>query len=117
MFLPNYIWAGVATLPAAMFQRMGRRIREARELGSYELIERLGEGGMGEVWRGRHRLLARDAAIKLVRQSMLGASESSAHRSIAPLRARGPGHGAPSARSTPSGSSTSARPTTAASTT
>ena len=79
MFLPNFIWACVATLPAAMFQRMGRRIREARELGSYELIERLGEGGMGEVWRGRHRLLARDAAIKLVRQSMLGASESSAH--------------------------------------
>ncbi len=79
MFLPNFIWACVATLPAAMFHRMGRRIREARELGSYELIERLGEGGMGEVWRGRHRLLARDAAIKLVRQSMLGASESAAH--------------------------------------
>ena len=82
MFLPNFIWAGVATLPAAMFQRMGRRIREARELGSYELIERLGEGGMGEVWRGRHRLLARDAAIKLVRQSMLGASESAAHNQL-----------------------------------
>ena len=31
------------------------------------LIERLGAGGMGEVWRAEHRLLARSAAIKLVR--------------------------------------------------
>ena len=45
MYLPNFIWACVATLPAAMFQRMGRRIREARELGSYELIERLARAG------------------------------------------------------------------------
>jgi serine/threonine protein kinase len=41
-------------------------------LGSYQLIERIGEGGMGEVWVGRHRLLARQAAIKLVRRDRLG---------------------------------------------
>ncbi len=63
-----------------MFQRMGRRLREARDLGSYELEERLGEGGMGEVWRARHRLLARPAAIKLVRPAMLGADDASATR-------------------------------------
>ncbi|HEY3253116.1 MAG TPA: serine/threonine protein kinase, partial [Polyangiaceae bacterium] len=40
--------------------------RKVTELGSYELIECLGKGGMGEVWRARHRLLARDAAIKLI---------------------------------------------------
>src|SRR5688500_18847761 len=61
-------------MPSIMFQRIGRRLREARELGSYELIEQLGRGGMGEVWRARHRLLARDAAIKLVRPALLGAS-------------------------------------------
>lgn len=82
MAMPNYSCAIAAIMPSMMYQRMGRRIREARELGSYELIERLGEGGMGEVWRGRHRLLARDAAIKLVRQSMLGASESAAHHQL-----------------------------------
>lgn len=38
-----------------------------RELGSYRLVAKLGSGGMGEVWRAEHRLLARSAAIKLIR--------------------------------------------------
>jgi len=43
----------------------------ARELGSYKLVARLGAGGMGEVWRAEHRLLARSAAIKLIRPEAL----------------------------------------------
>jgi serine/threonine protein kinase len=43
----------------------------AKELGSYRLVERLGQGGMGEVWRAEHRLLARQAAIKVVRPEAL----------------------------------------------
>ncbi|NUP09036.1 MAG: serine/threonine protein kinase [Polyangiaceae bacterium] len=39
----------------------------AKELGSYRLVARLAQGGMGEVWRAEHRLLARPAAIKLIR--------------------------------------------------
>jgi eukaryotic-like serine/threonine-protein kinase len=35
-------------------------------------VERLGQGGMGEVWRAEHRLLVRPAAIKLVRHEKLG---------------------------------------------
>jgi len=37
-----------------------------QELGSYRLLEMLGKGGMGEVWRAEHRLLARQAAVKLI---------------------------------------------------
>ncbi len=39
VYLPNFIWAIVATMPSAMFQRLGRQLRQARALGSYELIE------------------------------------------------------------------------------
>jgi hypothetical protein len=36
-------------------------------VGSYRLVSHLGSGGMGEVWLARHRLLARPAAVKLIR--------------------------------------------------
>jgi serine/threonine-protein kinase len=71
MFYPNYVCAVLAVVPARLLYRLGRQIREARALGSYELVEPLGEGGMGEVWRARHRLLARNAAIKLIRPGLL----------------------------------------------
>ena len=82
LYLPNFIWAVVATLPSAMFQRMGRQLKQARALGSYELIEQLGAGGMGSVWRARHRLLAREAAVKLVRPESLGDTESAAQSQL-----------------------------------
>ena len=49
-------------------------VRQAREMGSYQLVERLGAGGMGEVWRAEHRMLVRPAAIKLIRPEVLGAT-------------------------------------------
>jgi serine/threonine-protein kinase len=69
-------------MSSAMFHRMGRQIKEARELGSYELVEQLGAGGMGSVWRARHHLLARDAAVKLVRPEALGETESEAQAQL-----------------------------------
>ena len=44
-------------------------------VGSYSLIERLGSGGMGDVWLARHQLLARPAAVKIVRETALGGGE------------------------------------------
>jgi serine/threonine-protein kinase len=45
---------------------------KGHDMGSYHLEELLGRGGMGEVWRASHRLLARSAAIKLIRPDSFG---------------------------------------------
>jgi tRNA A-37 threonylcarbamoyl transferase component Bud32 len=74
LFTPNYVCAVVAAWPAYMLQCVGRQLREAQEIGSYQLLEPLAGGGMGEVWRAKHRFLARPAAIKIVRPELLGAS-------------------------------------------
>jgi eukaryotic-like serine/threonine-protein kinase len=71
-FLENYIAVGLALVSAGIVRRLGASVEKAREMGSYELLERLDHGGMGEVWRARHRMLARPAAIKLIRPELLG---------------------------------------------
>ena len=62
----------LAYMSARVVYGLGREVAKARELGSYRLEEKLGQGGMGEVWRARHRMLARPAAIKLIRRSPAG---------------------------------------------
>ncbi|HEY1548596.1 MAG TPA: serine/threonine protein kinase [Kofleriaceae bacterium] len=68
-----FAWNLVHMRKAVGAAREQARAAEARatELGSYRLVGRLGIGGMGEVWRAEHRLLARQAAIKLVRPESL----------------------------------------------
>ena len=39
---------------------------ESRILGAYRLEERIGKGGMGEVYRARHLRLGREAAVKIL---------------------------------------------------
>ena len=82
LFMPNYACAVVAILPSHVLHRIGRRLRQAQEMGSYHLVELLGRGGMGEVWRAEHRLLARGAAIKLVRPELLGAGNEAEARTM-----------------------------------
>jgi serine/threonine-protein kinase len=62
----------MAYVGARVVYTLGKEVSRARELGSYRLVQRLGVGGMGEVWKADHRLLARPAAIKLIRASRDG---------------------------------------------
>jgi eukaryotic-like serine/threonine-protein kinase len=71
-YLPNYICAVIAVIPSKIMVHLGRHVQRARELGSYRLVELIGRGGMGEVWRATHRMLARPAAIKLIKPEILG---------------------------------------------
>jgi len=43
----------------------------ADDIGGYRLVSRIGEGGMGEVWKATHKLLAREAAVKLIRPEVV----------------------------------------------
>lgn len=44
-------------------------------LGAYRLVQRIGRGGMGEVWLGRHLKLGREAAIKVLPASLAGEAD------------------------------------------
>ena len=71
MHIPDVLAVAVATLISTVITRLGREVRDARELGSYRLGALLGRGGMGEVYVAHHRMLARPAAIKLIRPEKL----------------------------------------------
>src|SRR5688572_19459550 len=79
MTLNTVLWSVLGTTLATIISRvtygLRQQVAEANELGQYVLEEKIGGGGMGEVWRARHRLLIRPAAIKLIRPQMSGDPE------------------------------------------
>ncbi|GAB5543378.1 MAG: hypothetical protein SangKO_031380 [Sandaracinaceae bacterium] len=48
-----------------------KSLHEGFSIGSYQLTEKLGAGGMGEVWRAHHMHLSRPAAVKLIRDDRM----------------------------------------------
>jgi eukaryotic-like serine/threonine-protein kinase len=51
--------------------RLRREVAETRRLGLYRLRERIGAGGMGEVYLAEHRFLKRPCAVKLIRPEVV----------------------------------------------
>jgi serine/threonine-protein kinase len=78
LFFGNFLFATFAVILSRFVYSMGCDVSKAREMGSYKLVTLLGSGGMGEVWRAEHRMLARPAAIKLIRSEVCNMSDSRA---------------------------------------
>jgi serine/threonine-protein kinase len=75
MHYPDYLIAFTAWAVSRVVTRLGRQVSKAREMGSYQLGDLIKRGGMGEVYKATHRMLARPAAIKLIRAEMLGTEQ------------------------------------------
>ena len=72
LFVIPYVFVvALSYIAARIIYGLGRDILHAEELGSYHLEELLGRGGMGEVWKASHNMLARPAAIKMIRSDTL----------------------------------------------
>jgi serine/threonine-protein kinase len=75
-----FIAVSIAYVGSKVVYGLGREVAEARRMGSYQLEQLLGRGGMGEVWVAHHRLLARPAAVKLVRPDVVATAVDGASR-------------------------------------
>jgi serine/threonine-protein kinase len=67
LFAPVFAAAIVAYLVSRTLSGLGSQADKVEKLGMYELEAPIAQGGMGEVWRAKHQLLTRPAAIKLIR--------------------------------------------------
>jgi serine/threonine-protein kinase len=72
----NFLTLGLGAVVAVYGSRLIHRLRleafNARRMGQYVLGERLGGGGMGEVYLAEHQLLKRPCAVKLIRPDRAG---------------------------------------------
>jgi serine/threonine-protein kinase len=66
------VTAFLASLTSHVIYGLRRQVRESARLGQYLLREKIGEGGMGVVYRATHAMLRRDTAVKVLLPSRVG---------------------------------------------
>ena len=66
------LYVVLATAATAVIYGLQCQIKDITELGQYTLEEKLGEGGMGIVYRASHAMLRRPTAIKLLSPEKTG---------------------------------------------
>jgi serine/threonine-protein kinase len=66
------VLVAVSTVASWVLFGLRQQVREAKQLGQYTLVEKVGQGGMGEVYRARHALLRRPTAVKLLPRDKAG---------------------------------------------
>lgn len=71
--VPTVVVGVLAMWLGQVVHRLRVAASQGEALGQYELVKRIGEGGMGEVWEARHAQLLRPAAVKLIRAETAGA--------------------------------------------
>jgi eukaryotic-like serine/threonine-protein kinase len=59
--------AGLAIYGSYLLNGLRIELHQARKFGQYQLVQKLGEGGMGEVYLAQHQLLKRPCALKLIK--------------------------------------------------
>ncbi len=64
----------ISTVISGVIFGLRQRARRAERLGQYELVERIGAGAMGEVYRAQHAMLRRPTAVKLLQPHLAGAA-------------------------------------------
>ena len=77
---PALVAVAFAYYAARVVFGLARELSSARQMGTYRLTQQLGKGGMGEVWRAEHEMLARPAAIKLIRADLAGTVDPSSSK-------------------------------------
>src|SRR6185436_4929176 len=70
----SFLSVALSTVMSRTIYGLRQQVKAAAEIGQYTLEEKIGSGGMGEVWRARHRMLIRPAAVKLISSPELGSS-------------------------------------------
>ena len=80
--LGPFLIAGWTPFISTRIHQLHEDLSRSQDFGNYHLEKLVGRGGMGEVWLARHRLLRRDAAVKLVSAGFLDYASNSERRHI-----------------------------------